>query len=689
MKGEWSIMKKIYGILAVLLCFLFAGCGREESQYYEVASEKQSFFDVAANAVGAKFQGMQFHQGEPVQIWSAREAGKINIYLYKMDGSRELLLEGAPDGYDFGNGYIDKDGNYYHWNTNESVSGTDPSGRRLFSRRLSEAEISTINRICQPSDGRIYLLYTESGGGISKLGILDPATGEITKVSNAISGLSASTSIGSGGDGLCYLKEQGVEKVDAEAGRVEELWPFAGTTYILGLTTSYPVWDFQVKEDGSLELLRAGKKGENGILEALRKEPVEKGKKILTLRGTSFAYNKWLKECVQLFNQGNDQWYVALEECGIYSDPEDYAMQTSIEIAAGKGPDILYGDVLGSYEAGVFTKGGFADLAPYLGESGMKEEDFFPAAFGYYRDGGKIYSVMPKMDFSLDGHGSIVMDAAVLSGEGEPDIETLVDSLLACGEDAYFLRSAKSDDLLDLFLEGSESLWGMVDWETGTCNFNTELFRKIMEAAKRLEDSAQRGGATIEEAIKKLEEQQYDVQPLAERESYNLYRYLDQDLLREKGKVRAGILFDDGCHTHAEAGSRVMVNANTDKKEGAWEFIRFLLEEGQPAEYDFAGYPVSRKVFDDLMEKELLKERYVEDYEKYYKDNGTYLLNERRIQGIREILEDARFIPTRTQPILDIIQEEARTYFSGVKNMEEVCVLVGNRVQVYLDENPN
>ena len=98
---------------------------------------------------------------------------------------------------------------------------------------------------------------------------------------------------------------------------------------------------------------------------------------------------------------------------------------------------------------------------------------------------------------------------------------------------------------------------------------------------------------------------------------------------------------------------------------------------------------MSRKVFDALMEKELLKERYVEDYEKYYKDNGTYLLNERRIQGIREILEDARFIPTRTQPILDIIQEEARTYFSGVKNMEEVCVLVGNRVQVYLDENPN
>lgn len=355
-----------------------------------------------------------------MQIWSVKEAGKINIYLYRMDGSRQVLLEGAPDGYDFGNGYIDKDGNYYHWNASDSISGTDLSGRRLFSRRLSESGISTIDRICQPSDGKIYILYVETGGGVTRLGILDPSTGEISRVSNAVSGLSATTGIGSGKDGLCYLKEQGVEKVDAEAGRVEELWSFAGTTYIMGLSMSYPVWGFQVKDDGSLELLRAGKRGEKGIMETLRKEPVGKGKKLLTLRGESFAYNKWIKECVSLFNQENDEWYVVLEECGFYSDSEDYAMQTSIEVAAGKGPDILYGDVLKNYETGVFQKGGFADIAPFLGESGMKEDDFFPCTFGYYRDGGRIYSVMPRIDFSLFGHGSILMDTEALGGQGEP-----------------------------------------------------------------------------------------------------------------------------------------------------------------------------------------------------------------------------------------------------------------------------
>lgn len=685
-------MKKIYCILALLLCLLFAGCGKQEAQYYDIVSEEQSFFDVAsANGRGAYFfRTMQFYQGEPVQVWSFRENDKTNIYLYKMDGSSKLLLKGAPEEETGGNGYVDREGNYYYWTIGGIISKTDPSGKRIFTRQLSKDGIFSIERICQPADDRIYVLYKGVGDGLNSLGILDPSTGEISKVNNAVSGLSVTTGIGSGQGCLCYLKEHGVEKVDAEAGHVDELWSFSGTTYIPELSTTYPVWDFQIRDDGSLELLRAGKKGENGAVVTLRKEPAGEGKKTLTLRGTSFENNTWLKACVSRFNRENEEWYVALEECGPYTGRwEDYAMQTSVEIATGKGPDILYGDVLGDYAAGVFQKGGMTELSSYLAESGIKETDFFPWVFSSYRDGEAIYSVTPRTYFGLLGHGSVLMDAAALSGEGEPDIEMLVDSLLTGSEDDFFLMAEKSDDLLDLFLEGSESLWGMVDWTTGTCDFDTELFHKIMEAAKRFEDTVERGGETFAEAFQRLEEAKNGPQPLAKRERYHLYQYLDQDLLRESGKVQVGVLFDDGCHAYAGSSSTVAINVNSDKKEGAWEFIRFLLEEGQPEEYD-GDYPAARKAFDAMMEKELAKGLYVENYEKYhYKDDGIYLLDERRIQGIREILEDARFIPLRTQPILDVIHEEAGTYFSGEKSIKEVCAIINNRVQVYLDENSN
>ena len=675
-------MKKVHGIVILVLCFLFAGCGKKETQYYDIVSEEQPFFDAAsANAGSANFQAMQFYQGEPVQIWTVREGANVNIYLYGMDGSRTILLEGAPEEYARGYGYIDNEGNYYHWTADGNISKTDSSGKRLFSKKLSGTEISRIESLCQSADGRIYVLFLDSDGGMYNLGILDSSTGEISKVNNGISSLSATTCIGSDKDGLCYLKEYGVEKVNVEAGSAEELWPFKGTTYLLEFSRDYPVWGFQIGDDGSLELLRAGRRGENGIVETLRKEPVGEGREFLTLRGSSFGYNPWLKECVSLFNRENDEWYVVLEECGPYAElMDDYAMQTSIEIAAGKGPDIIYGDVLQDYAAGVLQKGGFADLSPYLDGSGMKENDFFPWAFGRYRDGGKIYSVTPRVDFARWGHGRILMDAAVLGREGEPDIEMLMDSLLNGKEDAVFMMGVDSDELLDLFLEGSENLWGMVDWENGTCSFDTELFCKIMEAAKRFGDHV-----PLEEALLRLEEGE---QPLAEMEYCNLYYYLDQDLMREMGKVQVGILFDDGCHAYAVDDDTVMINANSDNKEGAWEFIRFLLKEGQPAEYD-SCYPAERKTFDAIMEKELAKGLYVDNYERYYKQSGLYLLTEERIQGIREILEDARFLPLGTQPILDIIHEEAQTYFIGTKTVEEVCALINNRVQVYLDENSN
>ena len=53
----------------------------------------------------------------------------------------------------------------------------------------------------------------------------------------------------------------------------------------------------------------------------------------------------------------------------------------------------------------------------------------------------------------------------------------------------------------------------------------------------------------------------------------------------------------------------------------------------------------------------------------------------------REFLEDARPLPIRTAPLLDIIVEEAEYYFDGTKSIEEVSAIIQNRVQLYMDEN--
>ena len=50
-------------------------------------------------------------------------------------------------------------------------------------------------------------------------------------------------------------------------------------------------------------------------------------------------------------------------------------------------------------------------------------------------------------------------------------------------------------------------------------------------------------------------------------------------------------------------------------------------------------------------------------------------------------MENARLLPIRIDPLLDIICEEAAAYFNGDKSIPEITELIQNRVQLYLNEH--
>ena len=52
-----------------------------------------------------------------------------------------------------------------------------------------------------------------------------------------------------------------------------------------------------------------------------------------------------------------------------------------------------------------------------------------------------------------------------------------------------------------------------------------------------------------------------------------------------------------------------------------------------------------------------------------------------------DAMENARMLPVRTEPLLDIICEEAAYYFNGSKGVEETAEVIQNRVQLYLNEH--
>ena len=703
---ERGIMKKLSFILVFLLCCaFFAGCsrgGRDGTEegisqeggviYKDIQVETKDAFLVEAEV--GKMMGMQFYKGERVMIWAVRNNGLADIYLYREDGSREMLLEGMSDTYSFGSWLLDAEEGFYFWdNLNVSLEKMDGEGKTLYSVLLKDVGVGSIHDLHQLADGRLVMVYSPPGSGSKVLSQMDPDTGKISRVSTVK--LESSGRVAAGEEGLLYLDGKGVSAIDMESGGKERVLSFTGTSYLLQDDHQNSIEDFRVLDDGSVEILRYRREadGEKAFLsEVLHLAEEADQKTVLSMRcwnltGAISGTQAWLKQQVVSFNQQSSSYIVALDECPEGTEAEDFARQTSIEMTAGRGPDLLFGDVMGDYVYGAIRKGVLADLAPYMEASGIREEDYFPSAFGAWREGSGVYGVC--LSVRLDSYR---MRKGVLEEGAAPDGEGLTDALLAWPEDGVLKLDWDAAKVLRYLLEGSEDFWGILDWEAGTCDFSGGIFARMLEAAKRF------GNDGLTERLEILERRTADILTFDTAE--------DQEA---EGMEAAGVLFEDGFHSAMrntlQGYHQVMsVNANSDHVEGAWEFILFLL--GKEAQTALQGsshstsyeIPVHRGAFEICIQNKTAIDRGMrQDVPAYNVVVGEKLITkyprsgqditEEKIAQYREFLEDARPLPLRTVPLLDIILEEAEYYFDGMKSVEEVSAVIQNRVQLYMDEN--
>ncbi|MCM1192204.1 MAG: ABC transporter substrate-binding protein [Butyrivibrio sp.] len=725
-------MNKVYNTLLfiILYCILLAGCGKqgnndeawrgiqvgadmsavtERTEYYDIIAESEQVFPQglsmdAPDGSSCIFLCTLFYGEEPVQLWAAAHEGTndgtIDIWLYRSDGSRELLLQKISEDYIFSaEWYPDQDGNYYYWINSAEISDPEGNLTEILPTSLKKLQSSgevvfskeweyghDITDFCQLPDGRIYLIMEDKEAGSRKLLELDPSTGvtaEQDKVSLENSFYTSGQILASGSDSLFLLDtnpliSNKISEINITDGSMSDILSFTGTSY----SFRHPgmiLQDFRMPADESIVMLWTESGGTSAICEKLRMSRVEKTP--ITLRG-KFNGDSWITEQVSLFNRSNSEYHVILEDCGGGNDPDDFARLTSVQIAAGKGPDILYGGLMQDYIVGMMEKNALEDLSPYMEKSGLREEDFFPFTFSTWREGERIYGINVR----ISGMYGYRTDAALLGGYTESDIHTLTAALLSCGEERIFRQGYSSQNILDFFLRGTETLWGMIDWEEGTCDFSGTLFAQILEIAARYEDA----------------ERNSLFPGLIEPRSFlNLFEFDGENDQKKAGTVTCGTLFDDGCHIAVTSDSTMAINANSAHKEGAWQFICFLLgEEAQTSDSFYV--PVNRKVFDAWLNAQLKevsggKEKEIGTAYEYITGGQVQIsitvniytaedITEEKAAEYTQALEEARPYPLRTLPVLAIIREEAEDYFNGSKTVEEVTALISNRVQLYLDE---
>lgn len=660
-------MNKSIFLPVLIFCLLvLAACGKTEEEvvYYDFQVESRLLEGAEVNQT---ILGRQYYQGGPVcvlgELVKSEEKGYVmDVYLQPAGKEKQLMMSGVSRNYRSAGWYLDGDGNCFVPQT-DGVIRLDGDGNMLYYGRTD----GSVEDICELGDGRIILLT--KGSGNYGLAELNPVTGVVSKIDNVVLE-SGSQYIGASGDRLMLLDEKGFWHVDPKKGtRTLEL-PFEGTFYTF--QTREQAADFWV--DGS----NAGIIWTAGVEEQLVRVNVSEGKEIIVVRGRNFDYTQLrIKDLIYRFNRSNDTYYAVIEEEGSGGAPstENFSTQTDLQIAAGKGADIIYGNALsGNNVYSLIDKGVFADLKPLMEASGMSEEDFFPGAFGWKQE-GRIYGVSLTMNAR-----SYTMDKSLLEEGKELTIDTFLDIMLDPDEKRFLFGWGDESAVLDYLLSGSEDLWGLIDWEKGTCDFSGERFARMLQAAERCAYN-----------------QQHDYPYLLDyRYCFGFYSHETEDEMEKKNRMMAGYLFEDGAHGAITANYTLGINAGSKNIEGAWQLLEFLLgEEAQTDVESAAAYPVNRKAFDRMAQEEM-KAGAVEKIERVV--NGVTIesivgikgdgkdLTQEKIDDMIRYLEDVKVLPVRTQTLITIIEEETADYFSGLKSREEVIDMLQNRVQLYLDE---
>ncbi|MCM1189858.1 MAG: ABC transporter substrate-binding protein [bacterium] len=382
--------------------------------------------------------------------------------------------------------------------------------------------------------------------------------------------------------------------------------------------------------------------------------PPEEGEKIVLTLQDSFS-SSWLENAVAAFNRKNDTYFIQLLQSGFGEELVTCRQRMSVEIVAGRGPDLFTGDVFAINET-MIQKGYIENLAPKLEEWGITDEEYFPSIRAFTVGDG-VYALCPYARAE-----SYWISEELLGGREQPDIETLVNKLYEYPDQtAVWRQYGSATRMLEYLLMGSEDLWGMIDWEKGTCDFTGELFRKMLEVALRYQDP---------EGINE--------NALSDWYDPDLY---ELEEMEKEGKVIVHFLFDDGGYPYYRRMHSLMINANSEYKDVAFEFLEYLLgPTGQNMVAAGApGVAANKEMFESY-----------EEWQIKMQEDGrmqtNFPMTETKVEVIRDYSERGRYTPTRTLPILSIIYEEADGYFTDGKSLEMVIGIIQNRVQVYLDE---
>ena len=376
-----------------------------------------------------------------------------------------------------------------------------------------------------------------------------------------------------------------------------------------------------------------------------------------------------IERAVLEFNKNNSSYKMIyksyIEHYGIVpKETYDEAITAMhLDFLSDNPPDII--DIRLLNIPNLVAKGVLADISPYLDKSTViKREDFVSSILNCYTFDGVLITIPRSISLkTLCGKKSIV---------GEKEGCTIEDLLQLSRKypDIELLAGYSKESVLRQFLRHNSSVF--VDYQAGTCSFNSPGFIQLLEYADTY---------PMKEDYSKDEEElmQKDKVLLMYMNIYSLKRYHEYHNILG-GEINCiGYPTADGSQgVYCTSDHLYGITAKSKHKNEAWACLELFWDyDSMCTEYLSDGFS-SRK---DELEQQIQR-----DLSPWY-EGDELVGTQEEAEAVKALIAVAKPAFENDEEIYGIISEETGAFFHGQKSAKEVADIIQNRVSIYLSEN--
>ncbi len=334
-------------------------------------------------------------------------------------------------------------------------------------------------------------------------------------------------------------------------------------------------------------------------------------KKMLRLAVNYSSYD--LRSRVIEFNKKNDAYRITIDDYSRFNTDGNYSAgveKLNSDIISGNVPDIFMVDEQTPYDI-YAAKGIFADLYELMdGDESFDRSQYLENIFKAYEYNGELLTLIPS--FTIETYAA---KKDLLGGIKGWNFKEFTEFAAAHPEMRMFDYDYNRQNFVFLFMQFARSQF--IDSETGRCSFDSAEFRELLTFAASLEETDFWSSIDPEDQNSSDFRQEYDNRfkdgrVLLSTAYISDFEYGIKNLLNYTFGADVefvGFPVSEGNGALISAYTEYAVSADSDFKEGAWEFLKtFISEEAQMPvfneEYKYWNYPAGNlPIYKPALEK--------------------------------------------------------------------------------------